>query len=96
RLTDAGWTVLPAGDLPEAVGPTTALVGSPADWQGAWRALGALRAEHPVLVDGCGPGDVRTLLAVAELLPPVGHPDDVVLIPPEGTPGRVRLPSPRP
>lgn len=96
RLTDAGWTVLPAGDLPEAVGPTTALVGSPADWQGAWRALGALRAEHPVLVDGCGPGDVRTLLGVAELLPPVGHPDDVVLIPPEGTPGRVRLPSPRP
>jgi hypothetical protein len=46
-----------------------------------------------VLVDGCGQGDVRALLGVAELLPPVTHPDDVVLVPDEGEPRRVRLPG---
>lgn len=91
RLTAAGWDVRPAGESPS--GPRSALVGAPADWQTEWRALPALRATAAVLVDGCGPGDVRTLLGVADTLPPVTHPDDVVLVPPEGAPYRVRLPA---
>jgi hypothetical protein len=83
--------VLPAGE--RAHGPRTALVGTPTDWQSEWRALPALRATASVLVDGCGPGDVRTLLGVADPLPPVTHPDDVVLVPAEGAPFRVRLPG---
>jgi hypothetical protein len=47
-----------------------------------------------VLVDGCGPGDVRTLLGASEPLPPVSHADDVVLVPAEAPPRRVRLPGP--
>jgi S-DNA-T family DNA segregation ATPase FtsK/SpoIIIE len=89
-LTAAGWSVVAPGEA--ASGRWTALVGTPAEWQTEWRALPALRSSASVLVDGCGPGDVRTLLGVADPLPPVTHPDDVVLIPPEGAPYRVRLP----
>ncbi|WP_375389280.1 FtsK/SpoIIIE domain-containing protein [uncultured Amnibacterium sp.] len=91
RLASAGWTVLPAGPLPEDAGPRTALVGSPATWQGEWRTLQAAAAHAAVLVDRCGAADVRTLLGVAALLPPTGQ-DEVVLVPREGRPERVALP----
>ncbi|MBW4040606.1 MAG: hypothetical protein HIU86_00550 [Acidobacteria bacterium] len=93
QLQAAGWAALPAGELPPQAGPSTALVGSPADWQTQWRALGALRGRAAVLADGCGPADVRSLLGVTGALPPTTHPDDVILVPEEGMPTRVRLPS---
>ena len=83
----------PRATPPSEAGRRTVLVGSPGDWQTEWRALGALRARPPVIVDGCGPGDVRTLLGVAGALPPITHPDDAVLVPAEGEPTRVSLPS---
>ena len=93
QLTHGEWTVLPAGDMPSAADRRTVVVGSPTDWQTEWRALGALRARTPVVVDGCGSGDVRSLLGVSGTLPPITHPDDAILVPAEGDPVRVRLPS---
>jgi S-DNA-T family DNA segregation ATPase FtsK/SpoIIIE len=93
QLEDAGWVVRPAGDLPPSTGPMTVLIGSPTDWQTEWRALGSLRGRAPVIADGCGAGDVRSLLGVSGPLPPTTHPDDAILVPTEGPPTRVRLPS---
>jgi S-DNA-T family DNA segregation ATPase FtsK/SpoIIIE len=91
RLAAAGWVVRAVGEA--SAGARVALIGTPTEWQTEWRALPALRTTTSVLVDGCGPGDVRTLLGVADPLPPVTHPDDVVLVPAEGAPLRVRLPG---
>ncbi|MFD1721666.1 FtsK/SpoIIIE domain-containing protein [Amnibacterium endophyticum] len=74
--------------------PAGVVVGSAAAWQARWQALDRLRADAPVLVDRVGPGELRSLLGRAEPLPPVDGPDDVVLLPPEGEPRRVRLPRP--
>lgn len=93
QLAAAGWTVLPAGSAAAHLPPRTAVVGSPADWQTEWRALGAARATCSVLADGCSAADLRTLLGATDLLPPVAHPADVVLVPAEGAPTRVRLPA---
>ncbi|GAA2748421.1 FtsK/SpoIIIE domain-containing protein [Amnibacterium kyonggiense] len=94
QLAAAGRAVLDAQDVDPDVepGPRSAVIGSPADWQTAWRALGALRRTAAVVVDGCGAAEVRTLLGAAPVLPPVGQPDDAVLLPPEAAPHRVRLP----
>ncbi|GAA4738363.1 hypothetical protein GCM10025783_06200 [Amnibacterium soli] len=91
-LADAGWAVAApgvGGPLPDR----TAVVGSPDEWQAEWRSLSALRSAAVVLVDGCGAGDLRTLLGIAQPLPPVTRPDEVVLVPAEGPPRRVRLPG---
>jgi S-DNA-T family DNA segregation ATPase FtsK/SpoIIIE len=93
-LVSSGWRVLPAAGAPKDPEADVAVVGAPADWQTEWRALAALRRTSTVLVDGCGAGDLRALLGVTDPLPPVTHPDDVVLIPSEGAPRRVRLRRP--
>ncbi|RIX31130.1 FtsK/SpoIIIE domain-containing protein [Amnibacterium setariae] len=92
RLAAAGRSVIPPDAAPSRLGADDAVVGSPVDWQAAWRALAALRSAAAVLVDGCGPGDLRTLLGVTELVPPVTRPDEVVHVPDEDAPVRVRLP----
>lgn len=93
RLTAAGWTVVAPGAAPLDPGVDTAVVGSPAEWQTEWRALGTLRTLATVLTDGCSAGDLRALLGMTEPLPPVTDPDEVVLVPAEGAPHRVRLPT---
>lgn len=70
----------------------TVLVASPAGWQAEWALLGRLLAVAPVLVDRIPPADARALTGRASVLPPVTAPDEVVLVPPEGQPGRRRLP----
>ena len=91
QLTAAGWRVVPPGPVTTDPGADTAPVGSPADWQAEWRALAALPATSAVLSDGCSAGDLRALLGATEPLPPVSDPDELVLIPAEGAPRRVRL-----
>jgi hypothetical protein len=90
-FTRAGRTVsAPSGQTAGA----DAVIGSPGEWQTEWRALAALRVSSTVLADGCSAGDLRALLGVTEPLPPISHPDEVVLVPAEGEPRRVRLPAP--
>jgi S-DNA-T family DNA segregation ATPase FtsK/SpoIIIE len=90
-LAAAGWTVHAPGGAPADPDADVAIVGTPGDWQTEWRALAALRASATILADGCGAGDLRALLGLTEPLPPVTHPDEVVLVPQEGAPRRVRL-----
>ena len=68
------------------------VVASAAQWQTRWQLLERLRHAHPVLIDRAPAAEVRTLLGRSEPLPPVDGADDVVLLPPEGDPRRVRLP----
>ncbi|MGT2424728.1 FtsK/SpoIIIE domain-containing protein [Amnibacterium kyonggiense] len=94
QLAAAGRSVVGAPEADPDATPTarTAVVGSPTDWQTAWRALAALRRSAAVVVDGCSAAEVRTVLGGSSTLPPVTHADDAVLLPPEGAPHRVRLP----
>ncbi|MFC0682502.1 FtsK/SpoIIIE domain-containing protein [Lysobacter korlensis] len=46
------------------------LVGSPDEWQARWSVLRQLSATQPVVFDGCGPAEVRSLLGRQELPPP--------------------------
>ena len=54
-----------------SLGTTTrVLVGSPDEWQSRWSVFRQLAAAKPVLFDGCGPAEVRSLLGRHELPPP--------------------------
>ena len=48
----------------------TVLAGTVDEWQGRWGVLRQLAATRPVLFDGCGPAEVRSLLGRQELPPP--------------------------
>lgn len=52
RLAAAGWTVVAPGAAPPDPRGDVAIVGSPAEWQTEWRALGTLRSVTTVLADG--------------------------------------------
>jgi S-DNA-T family DNA segregation ATPase FtsK/SpoIIIE len=91
QLAAAGWAVVPPGAVLGASGPVAAC-GTPGAWQANWAALGRLAETVPVLADRLEATDVRTLLGRSAVLPPVTHPDDVVRVPPQSDPHRVRLP----
>jgi S-DNA-T family DNA segregation ATPase FtsK/SpoIIIE len=46
------------------------LLGTPDEWQARWSLFKQLAAARPVLFDGCGPAEVRSLLGRSELPPP--------------------------
>jgi S-DNA-T family DNA segregation ATPase FtsK/SpoIIIE len=46
------------------------LLGTPDDWQSRWGLLKQLAAARPVLLDGCSPADLRSLLGSTEPPPP--------------------------
>ncbi len=93
RLAAAGRSVLaPADPVTAWTGAGTVVLGGPAAWHARWQALAASRETLAVVVRGCSPSDLRTLLALTAPLPPVDGVDDAVLLRPDGAVERVRLP----
>lgn len=93
RFALAGRRVLtPSADSEQWIGDDVAVIGAPTAWQVRWQVLGAARQTAAVVVDRCAPVDLRTLLGVTGLLPPVTHGDRAILLRPEQPPLRVRLP----
>lgn len=68
RLEDRGFAVAaPAGPLP----PGTAIVGDPDEWAAAWGVLDTCRRVTDVLLVGCTPADLRTLVRSRADPPPL-------------------------
>lgn len=90
RLRSAGCAAAtPDQGLAEGV-----LVATPTAWQRSWAQLSRLASTAPILLDGVPASDARAIVGRSVVLPPCSHPDDVVLVPPEGPPVRCRLPGP--
>ncbi len=66
------------------------VVASVAEWQGAWSERA--RFTGPVALDGLSEAETRLITGRSELAPPLSHPDDVVVVPAEGSLQRARLP----
>jgi S-DNA-T family DNA segregation ATPase FtsK/SpoIIIE len=88
---DGAVRVAATGDGP------TAIVADPESWQAAWAALGALRGTAALVFDGCTPAEFRAISG-SRILPSPVRPGSrgAWLLAPDGTVGRVLLPSPAP
>jgi S-DNA-T family DNA segregation ATPase FtsK/SpoIIIE len=51
-------------------GHAAVALGSAEQWQSRWGLFRQLSAAHPVLLDGCSPAELRSLLGTTELPPP--------------------------
>lgn len=77
-----------------ALGQTVVVIGDADAWQQHWSLLAAIRAGHPLVIDGGSWGEFRALTGSREL-PPYIAGDAAWLCAPEATVTRVRLPKSR-
>ena len=86
-----------SGHLEVRTGGPTAVVAGPDSWQSAWSALAALRGTAALVFDRCSIAEFRAISGMRVLPPPLGSGTDTAwLLEPDGSIGRVRLPSPAP
>ena len=70
------------------------VVGDADAWQQHWSLLAAIRAGHPLIIDGGSLGEFRALTGSREL-PPYLSGDASWLCAPDGSVSRVQLPKAR-
>ena len=75
-------------------GVATVVIGDPDAWQSKWSLFSRMRVAAPIVFDGCGTSEFRSLSGLRTIPPPLAaRPDRVWLLAPEGEPSRASWPE---